>query len=91
MAEQRPSSGGFVQIPWTAIQALTDPELKVFAVLTHYSTMQYGAFPSIDTIAKATGKRRRAISGILSRLKKRGFIEVIPRNGRASLYRVWSG
>lgn len=69
--------------------SLPDRELKVFLTLKSFAwNKKRDCFPSINSIAQISGKKRRQVSEILALLEKKGLIRIEHNNGEVSIYYI---
>lgn len=69
-------------------QSFTDGAKLLYLILLDYQGRNSYAFPSLETLARDTGKSTRRVQQILKELEAGGAIEIISQPGWVNLYRV---
>lgn len=67
---------------------LGNPEFRVYIYLKTFENNKSGAcFPSIDTLAKTIGMKRRSVIYAIQKLEKSGFIQITKELGKSNIYK----
>lgn len=80
----------WIRAPKTIVysQAFTDGAKLLYLILLDYQGRNSYAFPSLETLARDTGKSVRRVQQILKELEAGGAIEIISQPGWVNQYRV---